>query len=128
MSDIIVKEAQRRGRAEAVRRDLQYRVDEAYHAEIERVEGPRRRKAEREEAARVRRARAAHVSRVFLCYAAQLGWMALCVFVAFDRSWEAVASLEDFFWQKEWIAYIGLFIVFVYGRRLLLTVCGIRES
>ena len=121
MSDPLIEEARRRGRNEAERRDLQYKIDDAYHAEVEKVEGARRRKAEQEEAARREKAQAAHTRRVLTSYAAQFGWIALCVFIAADQTWQTIPALDDFFWRKEWLAYVGLFILFVFGRRVILS-------
>ena len=67
------------------------------------------------------------MSKVFSCYAAQLGWMALCVFIAFDQTWQTAPALDDFLWHKEWLAYIGLFIVFIYGRSLILTLFDAKD-
>ncbi len=128
MSDFLVREAARRGKEEAERRDLQYKINAAYHAEVERVEGARREKAKKEELSRRRKERAAHLSRVFTCYAAQLGWMALCIYIAFNQAWQEFPTLDDFFWNKEWLAYIGTFIVFVYGRQFILKFFNTRSS
>ncbi len=124
MPSSLIREASRRGKAEASRRDLQYQVDDAYWAEVSKVEDAQTRKRERAEAKRKSRANAARAGRILLKTAITFGWLGGCVAVGVDRTWEIVPALDDLFWGNEWLAYLGLLVIFSIGRRVTLELFG----
>jgi len=128
MPKSLIKEAARRGKSEAERRDLQYQIDDAYHDEVEALELERRRKREKAEAARVRKERAAKVGRDLYIHMLQLGWLSLCFGIAYKQAWMSVSFIRPYMWNKEVLAYIALVFIFFYGRKVIKRLMGVEEN
>lgn len=124
----LIKEAARRGRAEADRRALQQRMNEAYHAEIDKVEDRHRRQRERAEARQRTSQNIAQAGRTLFFSSVHIGWLALCFWWGYDQSWQGIAALDGFFWDKTWLAYVGLIILYGVGHRLFNDLMGVRRT
>lgn len=128
MPKSLIKEAARRGKSEAERRDLQYKIDDAYHDEVDALELERRRKRERAEAARVRKERAAKVGRDLYIIFLQLGWFGLCFGIAYNQAWMSVSFIRPYMWNKEALAYIAMAFIFFYGRKVIKQLMGVEAN
>lgn len=113
----LIREAARRGKSEAERRDLQYKIDDAFHDEVEKIERKRQRKY-----------RAAMVGRNLHIMMVQVGWLGFCVALAYNQAWRAIPDLRRFLWDKEFLAYIAMIFIFFYGRKLILQLLGVEEK
>jgi len=128
MSKSLIQEAARRGKSEAERRDLQYKINDAFNADVDKVEGERRRKREREEEARRKGLRAATASRNLFFTLVQAGWFVLCCALAYNKVWENVPDIRRFLYGKEILAYIAMVFIFSYGRKYIREILGVEEQ
>jgi len=124
----LIKEAARRGKSEAERRDLQYQIDDAYYDKVDAVELERKRKREREVASQQRKERTAKVGRDLYILILQLGWFGLCVSVVYDRGWQSIRFIDDLVRNNDGLAYIAMFFIFFYGRKVIKQLMGVEEN
>lgn len=127
MPKFLIREALRRGKSEAQRRDLQYKINDAFNADVDKVEQKRRRKREREEAARRKGERAAIAGRNLYILLVQVGWFGFCAALTYNRVWEAVPDIRRFLYGKEILAYIAMLFIFIYGRKFIIEYLGVGE-
>lgn len=128
MPKSLIQEAARRGKAEAECRDLQYKINDAFNADVDKVEQKRRRKLEQKEEKRRKGLRAATASRNLYFTLVQAGWFVLCCALAYNKVWEAVPDIRRFLYGKEILAYIAMLFIFSYGRKYIRELLGVGEQ
>ena len=127
MPKSLIKEAARRGKSEAERRDLQCQVDDAFYDPVDEQKDGRRRKQEKAQASRIRKERMAKVGREFYILALQLGWFGLCISVALNQAWMHIPIIDDFMINNDVLGYIAMIFIFFYGRKVINQLMGVEE-
>lgn len=118
----LIDEAARRGRDEVERQKLQDKINEAYAKPLREIEAKRL----REEKAALRREQRSKAFFTLKHGAVTLGWFGLIYLIAAERLWEEVDVLEDFFWRKDWLAYMALIFIAIIGRKVVLQLFGFK--